>query len=99
MGRRKRSGRTRTSPTSFLAYRYRLEMAKDKQVLLEVEAINTFRASAHILRGVSLKVHDRDGVSLVGRNVAGRTTIIESTTPLLPVLSGQILFLVEYITN
>src|ERR1700745_4014448 len=99
MGRRKRSGRTRTSPTSFLAYRYRLEMAKDKQVLLEVEAINTFRGSAHILRGVSLKVDDGEVVSLVGRNGAGRTTIIESITGLLPVRSGQIRFRGEEITS
>src|ERR1700745_724682 len=99
MGRRKRSGRTRTSPTSFLAYRYRLEMAKDKQVLLEVEAINTFRGSAHILRGVSLKVDDGEVVSLVGRNGAGRTTIIESITGLLPVRSGQIRFRQEEITS
>src|SRR5260370_10933442 len=92
MGRRKRSGRTRTTPTCFVAYRYRLEMAKDKQVLLEVEAINTFRGSAHILRGVSLKVNDGEVVSLVGRNGAGRTTIIESITGLLPVRSGGIRF-------
>src|SRR6185312_1049016 len=99
MGRRKRSGRTRTSPTSFLAYRYRLEMAKDKQVLLEVEAINTFRGSAHILRGVSLKVDQDEVVSLVGRNGAGRTTIIESITGLLPVRSGNIRFRGEDITR
>ncbi len=74
-------------------------MAKDKQVLLEVEAINTFRGSAHILRGVSLKVDDGEVVSLVGRNGAGRTTIIESITGLLPVRSGQIRFRGEDITK
>src|SRR5260370_35405313 len=90
MGRRKRSGRTRTSPTSFLAYRYRLEVAKDKQGLLEVEAINTFRGSAHILRGVSLKVDAGEVVSLVGRNGAGRTTIMESLPDRVPVQSAKI---------
>src|SRR6516225_2835118 len=98
-GRQKRSGRTRTSPTSFSARRYRPEIAKDKQVLLEVEAINTFRGPAHILRGVTLGVGDGEVVSLVGRNGAGRTTIIESITGLLPVRSGQIRFRGEDITK
>ena len=61
-------------------------------MLLEVEAINTFRGPAHILHGVSLTVDDGEVVSLVGRNGAGRTTIIESITGLLPVHSGQIRF-------
>src|SRR5215468_8850856 len=98
-GRRKRSRQTRTSPTSFSARRYRPEIAKDKQVLLEVEAINTFRGPAHILRGVTLSVDDGEVVSLVGRNGAGRTTIIESITGLLPVRSGQIRFRGEDITK
>src|SRR6266566_1652029 len=98
-GRRKRSGRTTTSPTSFSACRCRPEIAKDKQVLLEVEAINTFRGPAHILRGVTLGVDDGEVVSLVGRNGAGRTTIIESITGLLPVRSGHIRFRGEDITK
>src|SRR5262249_13505858 len=96
---RKRSRRTRTSPTSFSACRSRLKTAKDKRVLLEVEAINTFRGPAHILRGVTLEVGDGEVVSLVGRNGAGRTTIIESITGLLPVRSGRIRFRGEDITR
>ena len=61
-------------------------------MLLEVEAINTFRGPAHILRGVTLNVGDGEVVSLVGRNGAGRTTIIESIMGLLPVRSGRIRF-------
>src|ERR671935_540738 len=96
-GRRSRSRRTRTSPTFFSALRFRL--AKDKHVLLEIEGINTFRGPAHILRGVSLTVDDGEVVSLVGRNGAGRTTIIESITGLLPVRSGHIRFRGEDITK
>src|SRR4029077_6123486 len=47
---------------------------------------------AHILRDVSLSVNDNEVVSLVGRNGAGRTTIIESIVGLLPVRSGSIRF-------
>ena len=61
-------------------------------MLLEVDNINTFRGPAHILRGVSLHVDDNEVVSLVGRNGAGRTTIIESITGLLPIRSGSIKF-------
>jgi branched-chain amino acid transport system ATP-binding protein len=68
-------------------------------VLLEVDNINTFRGPAHILRGVSLNVGENETVSLVGRNGAGRTTIIESIVGLLPVRSGRIRFHGKDITN
>lgn len=61
-------------------------------MLLEVDRIDTFRGPAHILRGVSLHVDDNEVVSLVGRNGAGRTTIIESIIGLLPIRSGNIKF-------
>src|SRR5437588_4075578 len=74
-------------------------MREPTQVLLEVDAINTFRGPAHILRGVTLNVGDNEVVSLVGRNGAGRTTIVESITGLLPVRSGRIRFRGEEITG
>src|ERR1700682_5103010 len=92
-GRRMRSRRTRTSPTSCSAFRCRLDRTKEKiQVLLEVDAINTFRGPAHVLRGVSLTVDDGEVVSLAGSNGAGRTTIIESIMGLLPMRSDKIRF-------
>jgi branched-chain amino acid transport system ATP-binding protein len=68
-------------------------------VLLEVDNINTYRGPAHILRGVSINVDTDEVVALVGRNGAGRTTIIESITGLLPVRSGRIRFRDEEITS
>jgi len=68
-------------------------------VLLEVKDINTYRGPAHILRGVSINVDADEVVALVGRNGAGRTTIIESITGLLPVRSGKIRFRDEEITS
>jgi len=68
-------------------------------VLLEVDDINTYRGPAHILRGVSINVDTDEVVALVGRNGAGRTTIIESIIGLLPVRSGGIRFRDEEITS
>ena len=68
-------------------------------MLLDVEDINTYRGPAHILRGVSIGVDADEVVALVGRNGAGRTTIIESITGLLPVRSGHIRFRDEEITT
>jgi branched-chain amino acid transport system ATP-binding protein len=68
-------------------------------VLLDVKDINTYRGPAHILRGVSISVDADEVVALVGRNGAGRTTIIESIIGLLPVRSGQIRFRDEEITS
>ena len=67
-------------------------------MLLEVDDINTYRGPAHVLRGVSITVDTDEVVALVGRNGAGRTTIIESITGLLPVRSGHIRFRDEEIT-
>src|SRR6266496_4882351 len=68
-------------------------------MLLEVDDINTYRGPAHVLRGVSIAVDTDEVVALVGRNGAGRTTIIESITGLLPMRSGRIRFRQEEITS
>ncbi len=68
-------------------------------MLLEVEDINAYRGPAHLLRGVSISVDVDEVVVLVGRNGAGRTTIIESITGLLPIRSGRIRFRDEEITT
>ncbi|MGF1611351.1 MAG: ABC transporter ATP-binding protein [Kiloniellales bacterium] len=67
--------------------------------MLEIEAIDTYRATAHILHGVSLTVGEGEVVCLVGRNGAGKTTTIESIMGLLPVRSGTIRFRGEDITS
>ena len=67
--------------------------------MLELKAIDTYRGSAHILYGVSLRVEKQEVVCLVGRNGAGKTTTIESIMGFLPLRSGQILFGDEDLTK
>ncbi len=67
--------------------------------MLEIDHINTYRAAAHILQGVSLSVGEGEVVCLVGRNGAGKTTTIESIMGLLPVKSGTIHFHEKDITG
>ncbi len=67
--------------------------------MLRLDQINTYRATAHILRQVSLTVAPREVVCLVGRNGAGKTTTMESIMGLLRVRSGSIGFHDDDITN
>lgn len=60
--------------------------------MLEVSEIHAYRGPAHILRGITIGVGEREVVCLVGRNGAGKTTTIESIMGLLPVRSGEVRF-------
>ncbi len=60
--------------------------------LFELQNINTHRGPAHVLRAVSLRVHEGEAVCLVGRNGAGKTTTLDSAIGLLPVRAGRVTF-------
>jgi branched-chain amino acid transport system ATP-binding protein len=66
---------------------------------LDVERIDTFRGAAHVLRGLSLQVGDREAVCLVGRNGAGKTTTVDTIMGLLPARAGRIRLLGQDITR
>jgi branched-chain amino acid transport system ATP-binding protein len=68
-------------------------------IVLEVEAIHTYRGPAHVLNGVSLRVDKQEVVCLVGRNGAGKTTTIETIMGFLPLHAGQVLFDNEDLTR
>src|SRR5438034_5474893 len=46
--------------------------------MLEVDALHAYYGKSHILQGVSFRVGEREIVSLLGRNGAGRSTTIKT---------------------
>ena len=68
-------------------------------MFLEVESINTFYGSSHILFDVSLGIEKGETVALMGRNGAGKTTTLRSIISLTPPKMGRIRFKGEEITG
>ncbi len=58
---------------------------------LQVQKIDTFYGTSHILHGVSLEMADRELVAVLGRNGAGKTTLLRSITGVNPPKIGSIL--------
>jgi branched-chain amino acid transport system ATP-binding protein len=67
--------------------------------VLEVEGIHTFYGSIHALKGISLKVHEGEIVTLIGSNGAGKSTTLRSVNGLIHPRRGKIRFLGEDITR
>ena len=61
-------------------------------MILDLQNINTFYGSSHILFNLSLAVQEGETVCLLGRNGAGKTTTLRSIMGLTPPKSGTILF-------
>jgi branched-chain amino acid transport system ATP-binding protein len=57
---------------------------------LVVEGIHTYYGESHILHGVSLSVAPGEAVALLGRNGAGKTTMIRSIVGFTPPRAGRI---------
>ncbi len=60
--------------------------------LLTVEDIHTYYGESHILHGVSLAVGPGEAVAMLGRNGAGKTTMIRSIVGFTPPREGRIVF-------
>jgi branched-chain amino acid transport system ATP-binding protein len=59
---------------------------------LSVEGIHTYYGDSHILHGVSLRVAAGEAVAILGRNGAGKTTMIRSIVGFTPPRAGRIVF-------
>jgi branched-chain amino acid transport system ATP-binding protein len=58
--------------------------------MLRIAALHTFYEESHILHGIDLTVGEGEVVTLLGRNGAGRTTILKSIIGLVGRRSGSI---------
>lgn len=61
-------------------------------MILQVEKINTYYGTSHILQDVSFEVKSGEAVALLGRNGVGKTTTLRSIMGLSPIQSGVIRF-------
>ena len=67
--------------------------------MLSVTDIHTYYGQSHILFGVSLEVQQGEIVCLLGRNGAGKTTVMRSILGLTPPRRGRITFKGEDVTG
>ncbi len=61
--------------------------------MLEVRNINVYYGSIHAIKGISFDVDEGEIISLIGANGAGKTTILNTVSGLLPSKSGEINFM------
>ncbi len=63
-----------------------------RNIMLQVDSINTFYGKAQILFDLSLEVDQGEVVALLGRNGAGKSTTFKSIIGMVPPQSGCITF-------
>ncbi len=68
-------------------------------VVLELEDVHTYYGSIHALKGVSLKVHEGEIVTLIGANGAGKSTTLRSINGVNHAREGRITFQGRDITS
>jgi branched-chain amino acid transport system ATP-binding protein len=67
--------------------------------LLAIEALHAHYGKSHILRGVDLSIAAGEVVGLLGRNGAGRSTLLKSVMGLVPVSAGRVTMAGREVTN
>jgi branched-chain amino acid transport system ATP-binding protein len=68
-------------------------------VVLELEDVHTYYGAIHALKGISLKVHEGEVVTLIGANGAGKSTTLRSINGINHPRQGLIRFQGKDVTN
>jgi ABC-type branched-subunit amino acid transport system ATPase component/ABC-type branched-subunit amino acid transport system permease subunit len=68
-------------------------IGRQGEVVLKASALVGGYGGGRVLEGVSLTVHSGEAIGLLGRNGAGKTTLLRALFGLLPLESGEILWL------
>mgnify|MGYP002563963486 CR=1 FL=1 len=63
--------------------------------ILKVDDINVYYGAIHAIKGVSFEVNEGEGVTLIGANGAGKSTILKTVAGLLSSHTGSIQFMGE----
>ncbi|HHU07520.1 MAG TPA: ABC transporter ATP-binding protein [Clostridiaceae bacterium] len=71
----------------------------ESNVILKVDAIETYYGQICALRDVSFEVHDKQIVTLLGGNGAGKSTTLKTISNIEPCRVGKITFFGEDITT
>ena len=69
------------------------------QTILTVENINVFYGTSQALFGASLGLHQGETLALLGRNGAGKSTMMKAIAGIIPTREGSISFQNRSITN
>lgn len=67
--------------------------------MLEIKNLDVFIKASHILRNVNIEVGEKEVVCLIGRNGAGKTTILRSIMGFFKPKSGTIKFIGREVTG
>ncbi len=68
-------------------------------IVLELDDVHTYYGAIHALKGISLKVHEGEVVTLIGANGAGKSTTLRSINGVNHPRQGRITFQGKDITN
>jgi branched-chain amino acid transport system ATP-binding protein len=69
------------------------------RTLLDIQGLDAYYGQSHVLQGISIKIEPKEMVALIGRNGAGKTTILKSIIGIEVFRKGLIKFQGEDITN
>ena len=68
-------------------------------IVLQLDDVHTYYGAIHALKGISLKVHEGEVVTLIGANGAGKSTTLRSINGVNHPREGKITFQGKDITN
>ncbi len=75
------------------------EPAAGSGIILELDDVHTYYGAIHALKGISLKVHEGEVVTLIGANGAGKSTTLRSINGVNHPREGRIRFRGREITS
>ena len=70
----------------------RLRGERSGEVRLRIDGVSTFYGEAQALKDVSLQVHSKEVVAILGSNGAGKSTLVKTLTGLIAPARGKIIF-------